>query len=57
MVDKNKNLIFVAFNVMIPSLQSFNNSQRFQIVSFILYLSINHFPKKKLLGAYNQFRI
>ena len=42
MVNKDKDLVFAAFQVVVPSLKSFNNSQEFLIVSLVSSLSENH---------------
>ena len=47
MVNKNEDLIFATFQVMAPSLKSFNNNKKLLIVSLIPSLSENHFWKKK----------
>lgn len=40
-VNKNKNLIFTAFQVIASSFKGFNNSQKFFIIGFVAYLSQN----------------
>lgn len=46
-VSKNKNLIFAAFQVVMPSLISFNNSKRHLIIYFASSIYKNHFLRKK----------
>ncbi len=46
-VSKDEDLIFVAFKVVTPSLESFNNSQKLLIESFILSLNGNHLLREK----------
>lgn len=50
-IDKNKNLIYAAFQVVTLSLKGFNNDKEFLINKFILSLCKNYFfEKNKLLG-------
>lgn len=42
-VSKDKNYIFAAFQIVVPSLKSFNNSQKLLLVDFVPYLYQNHF--------------
>lgn len=46
-VGKDENLIFTAFQVVIPSFQGFNNSQKFLILSFISSLNGDYLLKEK----------
>ncbi len=46
-VDKDKDLVFAAFQVVTPSLQGFNNSEKLLIVGFVLSLSKDHFLREK----------
>lgn len=45
-VSKNKNLIFVAFQVVTPSLKGFNNRQELSVMNFVPNLSKNHFSRE-----------
>ena len=47
MVSKDGDLVFLAFQVVAPSLKNFNNSQKLLVVSFILSLSKNNFLREK----------
>ncbi len=47
MVSEDEDLIFVAFQVVVPSLKGFNNSQKLLIVSLILSLNGNHLSREK----------
>ena len=46
----NKNFVFITFLIVVPGLESFNNKQKFCIISFILSFGKNHFFKKMLLA-------
>ena len=37
MIYKDKNLMFIAFQIMISSFQYFNNNKKLIIISFVLY--------------------
>lgn len=55
-IDKNKNLIYAAFQVVTLSLKCFNNDKEFLINKFILSLCKNYFfEKNKLLSIIGQF--
>lgn len=41
-VGKNKNLIFITFQVVVPSLKDFNDGQKYLIIDLIMTLSKNH---------------
>lgn len=43
MINKYKNLIFVAFKIVIPYLKDFNNCSKLTIIDFILTIYKNHF--------------
>ena len=45
MVSKNKDFVFAAFKVMALSFKSFNNGQKFIIISFVSSFVRNHFLK------------
>ncbi len=45
-VSKDKNLVFAAFQVVVPSLKGFNNSQELLIVSLVSSFSEDHLLKK-----------
>ncbi len=47
MVSKNKDLVFTALQVVVPSLKGFNNSQEFLIVSLVSSLSRDHLLREK----------
>ncbi len=47
MVSKDNDFVFAAFQVVAPSLKSFNNGQELLIVSLVPSLSENHLLKKK----------
>ncbi len=47
MVSRDEDLVFVAFQVVVPSLKSFNNSQELLIVSLISSLSGDHLLREK----------
>ena len=56
-MNKDKDLVFIAFQVSMPSFQSFNDSQEFLIVSFIPSLSKNYFlGEKRYLVLFTNFR-
>ena len=46
-VSKNKNLIFIIFQVVVPSLESLNNGYKFLIVSLVPSFYGDHFLRKK----------
>ena len=46
MIYKNKNFIFIAFQIIISSFDYFNNNKKFAIMTFLLYYYKNHFFKK-----------
>lgn len=46
-VGKNKNFVFLAFQIMVLSLKGFTNSQKFLIMHFILSFSQNHLSREK----------
>ncbi len=46
-ISKDKNLVFVAFQVVVLSFKSFNNSRELLIVSLVLSLSGDHLLKEK----------
>ena len=43
MVRKNKNLILAAFQIVMPRLEGFDNSQKLIVVGLISYFRWNHF--------------
>ena len=45
-VRKNENLMLAAFQVVVPYLKHFDNSQKLTIVNLILCFRWNYFPKK-----------
>lgn len=47
MICENKNLIFIALQIVASSLRDFNNSQKLLIVSLILSLGRDYFLRKK----------
>ncbi len=47
MVSKDKDLVFVAFQVVALSLKGFNNSQELLIVGFVPSLSRDHLLREK----------
>ncbi len=47
MVSKDENLVFAAFQVVVPSLKGFNNSQELLIVGFVPSLNGDHLSRKK----------
>ena len=42
MVKKDKNFIFIVFQIMMPKLKDFNNSLEFLIISFVPSVSKNY---------------
>ena len=50
LVRKDEDLIFGAFQIVAPSLEDFNNSQKFLIVSFVISFYYNHLPRKEGYG-------
>lgn len=46
-IIKNKDLIFIAFQVVVLCLKSFKDSQQLLIIFFVPYLYRNHFSKEK----------
>ena len=46
-IRKNKNLIFAVFQVVVPILECFNNSQKLTIVDFLSYFRWNYFLRKE----------
>ncbi len=47
MVIKDEYLVFVAFQVVVPSLKGFNNSQELLVVGFVSSLNRDYFLRKK----------
>ncbi len=47
MVSKDEEFVFAAFQVVAPSLKSFNNSQKLLIIGFVLSLSGDHLSREK----------
>lgn len=45
-VDEDKDLVFTTFLVVPSSFESFNNSQKLTVMSFVLNLYKNHFFRK-----------
>lgn len=45
-ISKDEDLMFIAFQIMTPSLNDFNNSQKLLIMSLVSSLSRNHLLKK-----------
>ena len=52
-IYKNKNLIYIIFQIIKLSLEYFNNSKNFVIIDFILSFYKNHPLIKKLLDVTN----
>lgn len=46
-VRENEDFLFVIFKIIVPGLKSFNNCQKFPIISFISSFYQNYFPRKK----------
>ena len=46
-ICKDKNLMLVAFQVVVPSLEYFNNGWKLSVVGLILSFCRNYFPQKK----------
>ncbi len=46
MISKDEDLIFVALQVVAPSLKGFNNSQELLIVGFVPSLSKDHLSRE-----------
>ena len=46
MVNKNKNLVFSAFELVLLDFKYFHNSQKLTVISFIASFSQNYFLKK-----------
>lgn len=46
-IGENKNLIFIAFQIVVSSLKDFNDSQEFLIISLIPSLNKDYFMRKK----------
>lgn len=46
MIGENKDLVFIAFKVILSSLQSFNNGQKLTIIGFVPCFNKNHFSQK-----------
>ncbi len=61
MVSKDKNFVFVAFQIVALSLKGFNNSQELLIISLEASLGEEHFSResgyKVLLANFSQKRI
>lgn len=47
MVNKYKNLVHAVFQVIIPSFEDFNNSQKLLIMSFVPRINNNHLFREK----------
>lgn len=47
MFDENKKLVFTTFQIVVPSLEGFNNSQEFTIMSFNLSFNQYYFSGEK----------
>ncbi len=47
MVNKDKNLVFAAFQVVVPSLKRFNDSQELLIMGFVSSHSEDHVSREK----------
>lgn len=52
MICENKNFVFATFQIMLPCLESFDNSKKLAIMSFMLSFYENYFSKKKTIGCY-----
>ena len=46
-VSKNKDLVFIAFQIVALNLKDFNNSQKLLVVSIIISFNEDHLLKKK----------
>ena len=46
-VCKDENLMLATFQVVIPRLEGFNNSQKLTVVGLLLCFCWNHFPQKE----------
>lgn len=46
-INKNQNLIFTKFKIVLLDFKNFNNNQKFNIIDFISSFRKNHFFKKK----------
>lgn len=47
MVSKDNNLVFIAFQVMAPSFENFNNSQEFLVINLVANPGGDHFLREK----------
>lgn len=47
MIYKNKNIMLTTFQIMASGLESFNNSQKFVIISFILSFYLNYISREE----------
>lgn len=47
MVNKGENLVFEVFQLVVPSLKGFNDSQELLVESLIVSLGENHFSREK----------
>lgn len=47
MVSKYKNLVYAVFQVITPSFEDFNNSQKLLIMSFVPRINSNHLFREK----------
>ena len=47
MVRKDENLMFAAFQIVTPCLESFNNCQKLTVVGLVSSLGRNNFSKKE----------
>ncbi len=47
MVSKDKDFVFAAFQVVVPSLKGFSDSQELLVVGFVSSLSGDHFLREK----------
>lgn len=55
-VNKNKDFVFVALQIMIPSLKSLNNNQKCLILSLIPSLNKDYFSKKNYFILLTNFK-
>ena len=47
MINKDKDLIFIAFQIMTSSLQGFNNRHKFLIMNLVPNLGVDHLLREK----------
>ena len=47
MVRKDENLMLAAFQIVMPRLEGFDDSQKLTVEGLVLSLGRNHFPRKE----------